>query len=166
MIAEFGHHVQNLLGIMDQVAAAQRDDPENANELSVRLELQADCLAGVWAHSAYEDNLLEEGDLEEGLTAAAAAGDDRIQQDATGRIDRRASPTAPPRSGRSGSSAASTRARSRPATPSPEVARLVVLLRGINLGRRTGSRWPTCGRCSRTWATRTSAPTSRAATRW
>ena len=89
MIAhEFGHHVQNLLGIMDQVAAAQRDDPENANELSVRLELQADCLAGVWAHSAYEDNLLEEGDLEEGLTAAAAVGDDRIQQDATGRIDR------------------------------------------------------------------------------
>ena len=60
MIAhEFGHHVQNLLGIMDQVAAAQRDDPENANELSVRLEL-ADRLAGVWAHSAYEDNLLEE----------------------------------------------------------------------------------------------------------
>ncbi len=85
---EFGHHVQNLLGIMDQVAAAQRNDPENANELSVRLELQADCLAGVWAHSAYEDNLLEEGDLDEGLNAAASVGDDRIQQQATGRIDR------------------------------------------------------------------------------
>jgi hypothetical protein len=54
----------------------------------VRLELQADCLAGVWAHSAYEENLLEEGDLEEGLNAAAAVGDDRIQQQATGRIDR------------------------------------------------------------------------------
>jgi predicted metalloprotease len=84
---EFGHHVQNLLGIMDEVEAARREDPDDANELSVRLELQADCLAGVWAHSAYRDDLLEEGDLEEGLNAAAAVGDDRIQSRATGRID-------------------------------------------------------------------------------
>jgi predicted metalloprotease len=84
---EFGHHVQNLLGIMDDVEAARREDPEDANELSVRLELQADCLAGVWAHSAYRDDLLEEGDLEEGLNAAAAVGDDRLQSQATGRVD-------------------------------------------------------------------------------
>jgi len=84
---EFGHHVQNLLGIMDEVDAARRRDPEDANELSVRLELQADCLAGVWAHSAYRDELLEAGDLEEGLNAAAAVGDDRIQSQATGRVD-------------------------------------------------------------------------------
>jgi predicted metalloprotease len=85
---EFGHHVQNLLGISSEVTSEQLSDPENANELSVRLELQADCLAGVWAYSAYEDNLLEEGDLEEGLAAAAAVGDDRIQQQAGGPIDR------------------------------------------------------------------------------
>jgi hypothetical protein len=85
---EFGHHVQNLLGIMGEVQVAQRNDPESANDLSVRLELQADCLAGVWAQTAYRDDLLEEGDLEEGLNAAAAVGDDRIQAAATGRIDR------------------------------------------------------------------------------
>ena len=84
---EFGHHVQNLLGISSEVRAEQLSDPENANDLSVRLELQADCLAGVWAHSAYEDELLEEGDLEEGLAAAAAVGDDRIQQQAGGPVD-------------------------------------------------------------------------------
>ena len=89
MIAhEFGHHVQNLLGISAQVTQEQRRDPGKANELSVRQELQADCLAGVWAHSAYENNLLEDGDLEEGLTAAAAVGDDRLQQQAGGSIDR------------------------------------------------------------------------------
>jgi uncharacterized protein len=85
---EFGHHVQNLLGITSEVSQEQLSDPGSANELSVRLELQADCLAGVWAHSAYEDNLLEVGDLEEGLAAAAAVGDDRIQQQAGGPIDR------------------------------------------------------------------------------
>ena len=84
---EFGHHVQNVTGIMRQVDVAQRDDPSRANELSVRLELQADCLAGVWAHSAYRANLLEEGDLEEGLAAAAAVGDDRIQGAGGGRVD-------------------------------------------------------------------------------
>jgi predicted metalloprotease len=84
---EFGHHVQNLLGVSDDVRSAQQEDPGNANELSVRLELQADCFAGIWAHSAFEENLLESGDLEEGLAAAAAVGDDRIQSEATGRVD-------------------------------------------------------------------------------
>jgi predicted metalloprotease len=84
---EVGHHVQRLLGIMDQVQTLQAQSPDQANDLSVRLELQADCFAGVWAHSAYVENQLEEGDLEEGLAAAAAVGDDRIQERATGRID-------------------------------------------------------------------------------
>jgi predicted metalloprotease len=79
---EVGHHVQNLLGVSGDVSRQQQEDPDSANELSVRLELQADCLAGVWAHSAYEQKLLEEGDLEEGLAAAAAVGDDRIQEQA------------------------------------------------------------------------------------
>jgi predicted metalloprotease len=80
---EVGHHVQNLLGIADHVTAAQqraRSEGE-ANQYSVRLELQADCFAGVWAHHAQKDaNLLEPGDVEEGLNAAAAIGDDRLQQ--------------------------------------------------------------------------------------
>ena len=84
---EFGHHVQNVLGVNEQVRAAQQRNPDDANELSVRLELQADCFAGVWAHSAYQDDLLEPGDLEEGLGAAAAVGDDRIQKEATGRVN-------------------------------------------------------------------------------
>ena len=85
---EFGHHVQNVLGISEDVRSKQQDDPDQANELSIRLELQADCLAGVWAFTANRRNILEEGDLEEGLAAAAAVGDDRIQKEATGRIDR------------------------------------------------------------------------------
>ena len=85
---EAGHHVQNLLGVSEDVNRQQQEDPESANELSVRLELQADCLAGVWAKSAYKKNLLESGDLEEGLAAAAAVGDDRIQEQAGRRIDR------------------------------------------------------------------------------
>ena len=84
---EFGHHVQNLLGVNDQVRRAQQRHPDDANELSVRLELQADCFAGVWAHSAYQEQLLEEGDLEEGLDAAAGVGDDRIQKQSTGKVD-------------------------------------------------------------------------------
>ncbi|MBA3365804.1 MAG: zinc metallopeptidase [Actinobacteria bacterium] len=84
---EFGHHVQNVLGIDDQVRKAQRSDPDEANDLSVRLELQADCFAGVWGHSAYQKRLLESGDLEEGLAAAAAVGDDRIQRTTRGRVD-------------------------------------------------------------------------------
>lgn len=78
---EIGHHVQNLLGVMEDVSREQQESPDSANELSVRVELQADCLAGIWAHSAYaQGDLLESGDLEEGLNAAAAVGDDRIQK--------------------------------------------------------------------------------------
>lgn len=84
---EFGHHVQNVRGINEAVRREQKDDPSQANELSVRLELQADCLAGIWAHTAFEDGLLEPGDIERGLAAAAAVGDDRIQEVTQGRID-------------------------------------------------------------------------------
>jgi hypothetical protein len=77
---EIGHHVQNVLGIDDQMRRAQQQRPDMANQLSVRLELQADCLAGVWGHSTAQRNLLEQGDIEEGMNAAAAIGDDRIQK--------------------------------------------------------------------------------------
>jgi predicted metalloprotease len=76
---EMGHHVQNLLGIDDQVRQLMRENPDQQNDLSVRQELQADCFAGVWAHSTYERGMLEKGDLQEGLRAAASVGDDRIQ---------------------------------------------------------------------------------------
>ena len=84
---EIGHHVQQQLGIEQQVRQQSQQNPGDANALSVRLELQADCLAGVWARSTYDRGILESGDLQEGLTAAAAVGDDRIQQQAQGRID-------------------------------------------------------------------------------
>lgn len=84
---EIGHHVQNLLGIERQVRAAQQQRPRAANQLSVALELQADCFAGMWARSTAQRQLLEEGDLEEGLGAASAVGDDRIQKQATGRVN-------------------------------------------------------------------------------
>jgi predicted metalloprotease len=84
---EFGHHVQTLLGTEQRVRREQERRPAEANELSVRMELQADCYAGVWAQSAYEEDLLETGDLEEALTAAAAIGDDRIQRSAGRRVD-------------------------------------------------------------------------------
>ena len=77
---EYGHHVQNVLGIDSQMRRAQQQRPGMANELSVRLELQADCLAGVWGHSTAQRNILESGDVEAGLNAAAAIGDDRIQR--------------------------------------------------------------------------------------
>ncbi len=86
---EIGHHVQNLLGVSDKVDAARRRMGEaQANQLSVRMELQADCLAGVWAASAQRANqqLLEPGDIEEGLKAAAAIGDDRLQRQAQGYV--------------------------------------------------------------------------------
>jgi uncharacterized protein len=75
---EIGHHVQTVLGIEGNVRRQQQNDPQNANLYLVRLELQADCFAGVWAHSTYQRGLLEEGDVEEGLGAAAAVGDDRL----------------------------------------------------------------------------------------
>jgi len=77
---EIGHHVQGLTGTERKVRQLQRESPEHENALSVRLELQADCYAGIWAHSTDRRDLLERGDLEEGLGAAAAVGDDRIQQ--------------------------------------------------------------------------------------
>jgi predicted metalloprotease len=79
--------VQNLLGIDDEVQRLSQQEPERANDLSVRLELQADCLAGVWGHTALEQGELSAGDLEEALAAAASIGDDRIQETTTGRID-------------------------------------------------------------------------------
>jgi predicted metalloprotease len=85
---EVGHHVQNLLGISRQVAAArQQADPRQANRLSVRVELQADCFAGVWAHhTERRRHILEAGDTEEALNAAAAVGDDRLQRQARGYV--------------------------------------------------------------------------------
>jgi predicted metalloprotease len=82
---EYGHHVQNLLGLSRQVTELSQQQPSQANELSIRLELQADCLAGAWGASVQDQ--LERGDLEEGLNAAAAVGDDRIQMSTQGRTD-------------------------------------------------------------------------------
>ncbi|GAC1340517.1 MAG: hypothetical protein NVSMB23_10940 [Myxococcales bacterium] len=84
---EVGHHVQNLLGIERKFRAAQEAHPAEAKRLSVRMELQADCLAGIWAHSTAQRDLLERGDVESGLGAAAAVGDDRLQKKATGRVN-------------------------------------------------------------------------------
>ncbi len=84
---EFGHHVQTLLGTEDRVREESQRHPGDANELSVRLELQADCYAGVWGHHAYEAEELDPGDLDEGLRAAAAVGDDRIQRSAGERVN-------------------------------------------------------------------------------
>jgi len=83
---EVGHHVQNLLGIAAKVRRLQERDPSRANDLSVRLELQADCLAGVWGHSTEQRNILEAGDVESGLAAAAAVGDDRLQRQSGRRV--------------------------------------------------------------------------------
>jgi uncharacterized protein len=84
---EVGHHVQHLLGTMDQVNAAQsRMSKEQADQLSVRLELQADFLAGVWAHYAQKKGIVEPGDVEEALGAASAVGDDRLQRESQGYV--------------------------------------------------------------------------------
>jgi len=80
---EVGHHVQNLLGLLNQGRPSSRAE---ANQISVRQELQADCLAGVWGHYAQSRNLLDPDDVNEGLRAAAAIGDDRLQRQATGRV--------------------------------------------------------------------------------
>ena len=84
---ELGHHVQHVLGTDERVREIQRNRPSLANEASVRLELQADCYAGVWANSAARRGKLETGDIQEGLGAASAVGDDRIQQRTTGRVN-------------------------------------------------------------------------------
>ena len=84
---EIGHHVQTLLGTNAAVQRESRANPSERNELSVRLELQADCFAGVWGASAYARDVLEPGDIDEALKATAGVGDDRIQQQTQGRID-------------------------------------------------------------------------------
>ena len=77
---ELGHHVQNILGTSDKVHEAMQSDRRNANEYSVRLELQADCYAGIWGHETAQRQILEPGDAEEGLGAASSVGDDRLQE--------------------------------------------------------------------------------------
>jgi hypothetical protein len=77
---ELGHHVQKLTGIEEKVRAAQEKNPQAANLLSEKLELQADCFAGIWGHSTDERKLLDPGEAREGLNAASAVGDDRLQR--------------------------------------------------------------------------------------
>jgi uncharacterized protein len=83
---ELGHHVQNLLGIERKVRSLREQNPGSGNALSVRMELQADCFAGVWAKSTQQRNLLESGDVESALGAAAAVGDDRLQRMSRGQV--------------------------------------------------------------------------------
>jgi uncharacterized protein len=83
---EIGHHVQKLTGIENKVRQLQSQHPGQANPLSVKMELQADCLAGVWAHSTQQRGLLEAGDVQSALGAAAAVGDDHLQKMARGRV--------------------------------------------------------------------------------
>ena len=83
---EIGHHVQKLLGISDQVRGLQQNNPGQANPLSVNLELQADCFAGIWAHTTAQRNLIERSDVQSGIQAAAAVGDDRLQRMTRGYI--------------------------------------------------------------------------------
>jgi len=83
---ELGHHVQNLLGIERKVRSLQGQNPGAGNALSVRMELQADCFAGIWAKSTQQRNLLEAGDVESALGAAAAVGDDRLQRMSRGQV--------------------------------------------------------------------------------
>lgn len=84
---EIGHHVQNLMGTERELRRAQQQNPGLRNKLSVAMELQADCYAGVWAYSAARNGQLERGDLEEGLGAASAVGDDRLQKMGSGRVN-------------------------------------------------------------------------------
>lgn len=83
---ELGHHVQKLLGIEGKVHQLQESNSREVNPLSVKLELQADCFAGVWAHSTQQRGLLESGDVQSALGAAAAVGDDRLQKMSTGHV--------------------------------------------------------------------------------
>lgn len=88
IVHEVGHHVQNLLGLMSNVQAARQQlSPSDRNALSVLVELQADCHAGLWAnHANREKHILEQGDIEQGLNAVAAVGDDRLQRAARGTV--------------------------------------------------------------------------------
>ncbi|WP_029684726.1 neutral zinc metallopeptidase [Tatumella saanichensis] len=84
---EVGHHVQKLLGIEEKVRQQMQNSSQTqANQLSVKLELQADCFAGVWGHYMQQQNVLETGDLQEALNAAQAIGDDKLQQQSQGRV--------------------------------------------------------------------------------
>jgi predicted metalloprotease len=83
---EIGHHVQKIVGVENMVRRLQSGNPSMQNELSVKMELQADCLAGIWAHSTQQRNLLEQGDVQSALGAAAAVGDDRLQKMSTGHV--------------------------------------------------------------------------------
>ena len=84
---EMGHHVQNVDGTNAEVTSLQQSEPDEANELSVRLELQADCYAGVWAATVFAAGDLDEGDIEEAMTASEAVGDDRLQEKAGQRVN-------------------------------------------------------------------------------
>jgi predicted metalloprotease len=84
---ELGHHVQHLDGVDQQVRQMQESNPGSANALSVRMELQADCYAGIWAHSTNERQILSEGDVQEAMNAASAVGDDRIQAATRGSVN-------------------------------------------------------------------------------
>lgn len=84
MAHEYGHHIQKMTGLADQIRSAQSQNPRRSNELQVRMELQADCYAGVWA--GLNRNLIEPGDMEEGMTAASAIGDDTLQRSAGQRV--------------------------------------------------------------------------------
>ena len=83
---EIGHHVQNVLGVERRVRQGQAQNPAAENDISVRMELQADCFAGVWAHSTNQRRLLEAGDVEEAMRAASAVGDDTLQRQAGRRV--------------------------------------------------------------------------------
>ena len=85
MAHEYGHHIQNLTGLAGQVRSIQQQNPSRSNDLQVRMELQADCYAGVWAGK--NRNLIERGDMEEGLRAASAIGDDTLQRNAGQRVN-------------------------------------------------------------------------------
>jgi len=83
---EIGHHVQQVMGMPGRAGAMQERRPADANQISVRVELQADCFAGVWANSTNQRKILERGDVEEALKAAAAIGDDRLRRQSTGTV--------------------------------------------------------------------------------
>ena len=84
---EIGHHVQKLMGIERRAQRIRQDNPDEANAVSVRLELQADCFAGVWANSTEQRKIVHQNDIEAGMTAAASVGDDRLQRMSTGHVN-------------------------------------------------------------------------------
>ncbi len=120
---EVGHHVQNLMGTSDRVHESMENDKRNANRYSVALELQADCYAGIWGKAAASRNILEQGDVEEGLAAASAVGDDHLQE-MSGRAVNPDSFSHGSSAQRNGSSADFSRATSATATRSSDDANL------------------------------------------